>query len=590
MGILENKLEALADAYLNKCLSNRGVAAFMGKSVSWCTDNLKRHNLYIGKPEIKNSKKGDIKKLVHRLKKQKWEEFKIGNIQVEPFFKDGKTYIAVCRTTAEEFFDYKNSSGSLTSYLKENFPDIKIPSARHRREYRKKHNTPWLFQFFDYKEVEPDKKDAVSCMMCDYKTTDSNNNAGFLTRHIVNHHEISIIDYVKSYPKQKSYFKTALDKEYRESKYEGEIEGINYVKCMICDKKMSKINNTHLKKHGITLLEYKIKYGIVNISCDSFKDKIKENYNNHLLMYESKFTSSAQEQILNHVKEKISKKESVLLNDKSLLNGVEIDILVPSKQIGIEYNGLYYHSENGGGKSRQFHLSKTKSMVDVDYGLIHVFEDEWEFNKELVLKKIDYILGLNEVLNKIHARKCKIGICSPTEKNAFLNKHHIQGGCRSTVAIGAWYEEELVSVMTFDEARAVNPGKESNVELKRFCVNTDVSCPGIFGRLLSFYIKQRTVQTSIISFADLRWTLNTKENIYTKNGFYINKILGPDYTYYNPKYSRNKRLTKYQFGKQKLKLKFPDVYQKELSEWEIMQLAGFDRVWDCGKIRYKLTV
>jgi hypothetical protein len=589
MNILETELRKLAEAYLSKCLSNRDVAVFMNKSVSWCTDKLRKHSLYIEKPNLRNPEKGDIKKHVHKLKKQKWDDFKIGNIQVEPFFKDGKTYVAVCRTTAEEFFDYKNSSGSLTSYLKKSFPDIKIPLARHRREYQKKHNTPWLFQFFDYKEVEPIKKEIVSCMMCDYSTTDSNNNAGFLTRHIVNHHKFSIVDYVKSYPKQKGYFKTALDKEYRESKYEGKTEGANYVKCIICDKKMSKINNTHLKKHGITLLEYKMKYGIVNISCDSFKDKIKENYNNHLLMYESEFASSAQKQILNHIRGKIGKKESVLLNDKSLLKGVEIDILVPSKQIGIEYNGLYYHSENGGGKNRQYHLSKTKNMINADYRLIHVFEDEWELNKELVLKKIDYILGLNGFLNKVHARKCKVGICSPTEKNAFLNKYHIQGEDRSTIAIGAWYQEELVSVMTFDEVRPVNPSKESNVELKRFCVNTNASCPGIFGRLLSFYKKQRTVQTSIISFADLRWTLNIEENVYTKNGFYIDKTLEPDYTYYNPKYSRNKRLTKYQFGKRSLKSKFSDVYQKELSEWEIMQLAGFDRIWDCGKIRYKLN-
>lgn len=588
MNILEDELKKLAEAYLSERLSNREVAVFMNKSVSWCTDKLRKHNLYIEKPDLKNPKKGDIKKHIHKLKKQKWEEFKLGNVQVVPFFKDGKTYVAVCRTTEKEFFDYKNSSGSLTSYLKKNFPDIKIPLARYRREYQKKYNVPWLFQFFDYKEIEPIKKKTLSCMMCDYNTTDSNNNAGFLTKHIISHHKLSIVDYVKSYPKQKEYFKTALNKEYRGLKYEGKIEGVDYVKCIICDKKVSKINNTHLKKHGITLLEYKIKYGNVNISCDSFKKKVKENYNNHLLMYESEFASSAQKQILNHIRDKIGEQGDVLLNDKALLKGVEIDILFPLKRVGIEYNGLYYHSENGGGKSRQFHLSKTKKMIDNDYGLIHVFEDEWELNKELVLKKINYILGLNGVLNKVHARKCKINICSSTEKNAFLNKHHIQGEDRSTIAIGAWYQNELISVMTFDEVRTINPSKEKSVELKRFCVDTSVSCPGVFGRLLSFYVKQRAVQIPIISFADLRWTLNREENVYTKNGFYIDKILGPDYTYYNPKYSRNKRLTKYQFGKKSLKQKFPLLYQDSLSEWEIMQLAGFDRIWDCGKIRYKL--
>ena len=39
----------------------------------------------------------------------------------------------------------------------------------------------------------------------------------------------------------------------------------------------------------------------------------------------------------------------------------------------------------------------------------------------------------------------------------------------------------------------------------------------------------------IISFADIRWTPNPSNNLYTKLGFQFDKQIKPDYTYYNPK-------------------------------------------------------
>ncbi|MCD8208271.1 MAG: hypothetical protein LUD72_10075 [Bacteroidales bacterium] len=45
-------------------------------------------------------------------------------------------------------------------------------------------------------------------------------------------------------------------------------------------------------------------------------------------------------------------------NDRAILDGQEIDILVPSLNIGIEYNGLIWHSE-AFGKGREYHLNKT---------------------------------------------------------------------------------------------------------------------------------------------------------------------------------------------------------------------------------------
>ena len=46
--------------------------------------------------------------------------------------------------------------------------------------------------------------------------------------------------------------------------------------CIICNKEFKFLNNTHLKKHGLTCEQYKIKYGIESLTDDDLKyDRMK---------------------------------------------------------------------------------------------------------------------------------------------------------------------------------------------------------------------------------------------------------------------------------------------------------------------------
>ena len=44
----------------------------------------------------------------------------------------------------------------------------------------------------------------------------------------------------------------------------------------------------------------------------------------------------------------------------------------------------------------------------------------------------------------------------------------------------------------------------------------------------------------------------------------------------------------YEEEKNLLKEKFPQIYSKDKTEWQIMQELGYDRIWDCGKYRYEV--
>lgn len=80
----------------------------------------------------------------------------------------------------------------------------------------------------------------------------------------------------------------------------------------------------------------------------------------------------------------------VLSNDRTLINPLELDIVVPSLKVAIEYCGLYWHSELN-GKMRDYHLNKLELCEQAGYQLITIFEDEWINTKDIVKSKLQYI-------------------------------------------------------------------------------------------------------------------------------------------------------------------------------------------------------
>ena len=67
-------------------------------------------------------------------------------------------------------------------------------------------------------------------------------------------------------------------------------------------------------------------------------------------------------------------------SNRQILIGKEIDILMPSYNLGIEFDGLLFHSVKFGKKDKYYHLNKTIQCNDKGYVLMHVFEDEMYLN------------------------------------------------------------------------------------------------------------------------------------------------------------------------------------------------------------------
>jgi len=487
------------------------------------------------------------------------------NIEKNYPFKDGFKLIAKCKISGKEFNDYYNISGALTNHIKSTY-NINLPTKYIRKSIEYQTGKFWYdkYFYFEYQEIKPTKK----CLYCEWKTDDIDNLSGAYEKHIKQIHNKSLVEYLNEFPFEKEYFKRVIYDE--------------LVMCEICGESFKYLTNTHLNKHGITQLDYKIEFGGLPVSNET-KEKLKTNYELYLKNIPNIKTSKLENFIINNIP------IDFIQSDRNILDGKEIDLLY--NNTGFEINGVMFHTEVFGKKDRNYHINKTLLANSKNVKLYHIFDDEINSNPDIVINKIKHILNINNNSFNIHARKCTISNnITSKEKSKFLNENHIQGSDKSNHVVVARYNDKIIAVMTFNNKRHMNKHKEHNIntyELSRFCVKNNVICSGIASKLLKSFIKSHNPH-KILSFADRRWTPDADNNLYTKLGFKLTQILKPDYWYFNPKIHRNKRFHKFGFGKSNLKKRFPETYDNNKTEWEMMQDLGYDRIWDCGKFKYEL--
>ena len=264
-------------------------------------------------------------------------------------------------------------------------------------------------------------------------------------------------------------------------------------------------------------------------------------------------------------------------NDRTLLNGKELDVYIPTKNLAFEFDGLYWHSETK--KDKNYHLNKTEKCEKNGVRLIHIFEDEWVYKNDIVKNRIKHIVGIMD--KKIYARNTKIKEISAKEKGKFLNQFHVQGSGKSSIKLGAFHNDELVAVMTFGNNRIAlgNKNKEGEYELIRFA--SKYSITGGASKLLSYFTKNYN-PSKIISYSDRRWNTGL---VYERMGFKKISNGTPGYWYVK----NGQRFHRYNFRKSLLSEKLKK-FNDSLTEWENMQLNGFDRIWDCGNFKYEMNL
>jgi very-short-patch-repair endonuclease len=284
-------------------------------------------------------------------------------------------------------------------------------------------------------------------------------------------------------------------------------------------------------------------------------------------------TSGMEIQLQHFIKENYD--TEILINKRNIIYPYELDIYLPELKLAFEFNGLWWHNELN--KENNYHLNKTEKCEKQGIQLIHIYEDDWIYKQEIVKS---FILNkLNKTSNKIYARNCEIKEINDNNLiKEFLDKNHIQGFIGSKIKLGLFYNNELISLMTFGNRRIAMGKKltnENEYELLRFCNELNTNAIGGASKLFKYFIETYKPK-EITTYADRSFS---QGDLYKQLGFEFKGNTEPNYFYIID----GVRHHRFNFRKDKL---VKEGFDFNKTEHEIMLEKNIYRIYDSGNLKF----
>lgn len=260
----------------------------------------------------------------------------------------------------------------------------------------------------------------------------------------------------------------------------------------------------------------------------------------------------------------------IRVNDREAIRPLEIDIYLPELKLGIEYDGLYWHSEINKGK--EYHKNKTIKARDMGIKLVHIFEYEWK-NVARMDRVKKYLVSLvsgrrqytgnyeiSEIDNDVAYRFCEV--------------NNILGGTKASVSLAIMSGGDIVSVMMFSRPRF---SKDYDWEIVRLCSLPGLEIPNGYRDMLRYFLVTRTPK-SLLAYCDMT---KFDGSDYTKMGMKLSGFTDPGYVWFG---KNGKTLSRYETMKKKLLEMGLGQYGN--TEAEIMENLGYIRIYDCGYMKF----
>lgn len=282
--------------------------------------------------------------------------------------------------------------------------------------------------------------------------------------------------------------------------------------------------------------------------------------------------SVAEEQIASFIE---SLGFSVKRNDRKKIAPKEIDILIESKGLGIDYDGLYWHSTSvlNDKESKYIPYEKWKLSRDNKISLIRFYSDEWMDKKQIVESLIRHRLGISEKIGARETYTCEI---SSQEGRKFLNENHLDGATRSKkyFALKEKKSNELVAVLSVREPFHSSHRKEKRLEIARFSSKKNLTVVGGLSKIMKLILSwaKENGYKSIMTYSDLRIGYG---NGYRKIGMTEIGHTGPSYWYTD--------------GKQRID-RFAIRAQNGMSEREIAASLKLEQIWSPGNLLFEMKL
>ena len=333
---------------------------------------------------VELNKSGGQKKLVRKKHKDK------PKMPIKYVPEEGYTYRAVNKMNGDIIDDFNNTSGVINKYLKEKFPDIKIPILDSEKyKYFIKTGDYWYEQYFDIVKVYLNDVENKTCPYCGKVFIIDDCDYLIYKRHLMNIHKIDYLKHLEKYEDDVCVFvnKLRIDKN---TKY-------NTCNCKIKPKKvktftiqedefLNKSNETHNFKYDYSLMKYKGTNHKIVIICPKH-GKFEQFAGRHSLGYGCPKCGNGK----NLKENKLSDYLKNIFNEYSITTQASPDWLKPQSfdiyfnelNIAVEYQGTQHFkpvSIFGGEtvfhKMRNLDINKNNLCVDNDCTLFYFTYDK----------------------------------------------------------------------------------------------------------------------------------------------------------------------------------------------------------------------
>jgi len=261
-----------------------------------------------------------------------------------------------------------------------------------------------------------------------------------------------------------------------------------------------------------------------------------------------------------------------LVNDRTVIRPLELDIFVPSRNLGIEINGFFWHSDKPTAHKDKLLRCRAQGVRLIQLWDTEIYES-WPKVESLLVQ----ILGKSV---RLGARKLEIRQVSNEVAYRFFDLHHMQGHRRQTrqaTNLALVQDRKIYQVLSLDRPLF---SKTHDLEITRLATRAGYSISGGAQRLFAHFRRQFGPKY-VVSYCDQRLFTG---HVYETLGFTRVRWSKPNYWYVNA----YEVLSRYQCQKHKLE-DFLEDFDPNLSEYANMQANRYLRVYDCGSVTYEIS-
>ena len=194
-------------------------------------------------------------------------------------------------------------------------------------------------------------------------------------------------------------------------------------------------------------------------------------------------------------------------NDRTILDGLELDFYLPEFDLGIECNPNQTHNSNlyatdsrrvmfGRIKGKTDHFDKYQKAKDAGITLIQWWEQDLEPTTFLKTTWPRLLARLFGGKRKIGARQVTVKPVKDAKPvRAFIDEHHARGNAKAKEYWGFYADDELIAAASF-------VWKDKEAELKRLCFAPTVQILGGISKLVKNFFREHPETQTVMTFSD----------------------------------------------------------------------------------------